>query len=634
MTFLAPLALALGALAAPIVLLYMLRLRRRDVPVSSTLLWEEVMRDREANAPWQRLRRNWLLFLQLLILLALVLALARPSITVPTITAGRTALLLDASASMNATDVQPSRFEAARAQALALVDTLGASDTMAIIRVGSGPEVLIPYTSDHDRLRTALLGAKAGTTSADWNSALTLAAAGAAGADKFGIVIIGDGGLPTDISAVPGDIRFVPIGTSADNVAVGALAVSATPGNPPELYTRLINHGTQRADVILSLFLDGKLFNAQSYTVDPGNAVNVTVDKLPKTFRMVEARLSRPASSIVPDYLSEDDVAYAVYDPASAGRALLMTNQNRFLEQGFASLPSWTTFRGDVTRGLPTGAFDLYVFDGWLPATLPDAPMLIVNPPVNPLTPLLTITGTVKTAVSGAVAAADPRVAAVKVGNIHVRQYESIIAGWASPLITASDNGALLLAGEYNGQRVAIIPFDLHDSDLPLQIAWPILLSDLGDWYKPPRAIDNAAIDGLSAGQSVLLHPAVGADTIQMQRADGLTRALHVDQATMVYTDTEQPGIYTISVSKGGTVLQQESFAVNLFDPLESNIAPKTTLQIGSLNATNTAQTRDVGQREYWPWIALLALIVLATEWYAYNRGRQIPNRRTARFGR
>ena len=75
MTFLAPQALALGTLAVPIVLLYMLRLRRRDIPVSSTLLWEEILRDREANAPWQRLRRNWLLLLQLLILAALVAAL-------------------------------------------------------------------------------------------------------------------------------------------------------------------------------------------------------------------------------------------------------------------------------------------------------------------------------------------------------------------------------------------------------------------------------------------------------------------------------------------------------------------------------------------------------------------------------
>src|SRR5881398_2244234 len=145
MSFLTPLALALGALAGPVIVLYMLRLRRREVQVSSTLLWQQILRDREANAPWQRLRRNLLLLLQLLILAALVIALARPFVEVPTVTTGRIALLIDASASMNATDVQPSRFEAARQQALSIVDTLSEQDSLAVIRVAEAPDVAETY---------------------------------------------------------------------------------------------------------------------------------------------------------------------------------------------------------------------------------------------------------------------------------------------------------------------------------------------------------------------------------------------------------------------------------------------------------------------------------------------------------
>ena len=120
MSLLAPAALALGLLAIPIILLYMLRLRRREQPISSTFLWRELVRDQAANAPWQRLRRNLLLLLQLLILAALILALARPVLRVPGFGGGSVIVLLDASASMQATDSDAaSRFEDARAEAAA-----------------------------------------------------------------------------------------------------------------------------------------------------------------------------------------------------------------------------------------------------------------------------------------------------------------------------------------------------------------------------------------------------------------------------------------------------------------------------------------------------------------------------------
>ena len=69
--FLTPIAFTGLALALPIILLYLLKLRRRETPVSSNFLWQQVLQDAEANTPWQRLRRNLLLFLQLLILASL-----------------------------------------------------------------------------------------------------------------------------------------------------------------------------------------------------------------------------------------------------------------------------------------------------------------------------------------------------------------------------------------------------------------------------------------------------------------------------------------------------------------------------------------------------------------------------------
>src|SRR5215210_564893 len=124
MGILFPLAMGLLALAIPIVIFYMLRLRREELAVSSSLLWRRALLDRTANSPWQRLRRNLLLLLQLLLLILLVLSLARPFLLAGAAATGNMVVVLDASASMQTRDETGgrSRFERARAEVSALID--------------------------------------------------------------------------------------------------------------------------------------------------------------------------------------------------------------------------------------------------------------------------------------------------------------------------------------------------------------------------------------------------------------------------------------------------------------------------------------------------------------------------------
>src|SRR5687768_8140573 len=125
MSFLTPFALISALIVGPIIVaMYLLKLRREDRRVSSTFLWQRMVRDVEANAPWQKLRRNLLLLLQLLLLLLLVLALARPFLRTAGISGRNLILIIDRSASMGAADVGSTRLEAAKAKAVELVDQL------------------------------------------------------------------------------------------------------------------------------------------------------------------------------------------------------------------------------------------------------------------------------------------------------------------------------------------------------------------------------------------------------------------------------------------------------------------------------------------------------------------------------
>ena len=384
MQFLTPLALLAGLLAIPIILLYMLRLRRREIVVSSTFLWQQVMQDSEANTPWQRLRRNLLLLLQLLILAMLVIALARPFFSVPAVGSGQIVLLLDASASMNATDVNgQSRFEAAKAEALNVINAMSVTDSMTIVRVADVPEVIAPATSDRLTLSAAVTAAQPSNASADWPGALTLAVGGALDASDFNVVIISDGGLgdPALLPEIPGEVSYVTVGQSSENIAISALATRSLAGQAPQLFTQITNYGPRDAQIVYSLTVDGELFVSDFYTVPAQDNIALTSEKLPEGFKLIEAGLTVPTSSTIPDYLAEDNRAWAVNSGAVTRQALLMSPGNLFVEQVLRSLPAVEGFKGDLDRGIPRQPFDLYIFDGWLPDALPEGDILFINPP-------------------------------------------------------------------------------------------------------------------------------------------------------------------------------------------------------------------------------------------------------------
>ncbi|HLV43558.1 MAG TPA: VWA domain-containing protein [Aggregatilineales bacterium] len=639
MNFLAPGFLALAAIAVPIILLYMLRLRRREVTVSSNMLWQRLMQDREANAPWQRLRRNLLLFLQLLILAALVFALARPYLPVPSVASGSVALLLDASASMNSTDMPggASRFEAAQEQARALVADLAGGEVMTVIAAGPTPQVLTPPTADRAVLRDAINRAEPTRAPADWPAALTVAAASVAGREDATIVVVSDGGLPADLPPLPGEVRYVPVGRATDNLAISALAVRPLEGEP-QLFASIDNYGPADAEVILSLEVDGELATAERLTVPAGGTATHTIDDLPAEPHAIRAQLTLPAGGEGTDYLAADDTAYAVYAPPVGGRVLLVSEGNLFLEQVLTALPAVEAFRAEP-GALPEGQFDLVIFDGWLPAELPATNLLIVDPPQS--TDIFTV-GETFSDTRLLRQADDPILAFVDFGGVAIREAAAVqTPGWGRALVEAR-GGPLLLAGTTGGRRVAVLTFDLHESDLPLQVAFPILMANLLEWYEPGLPFEAAGT--LRPGEPVIIRPQATTDAYAVTAPDGARQVFAVETESPAFTRTTQPGVYTVELLSGGEATVSGQFAVNLFSPAESDITPASVITVGETAVEAVGQGDEMGQYELWPWLAVLALAVLFVEWWVYHRGaalrrreledRAAPRRRLLYFGR
>jgi len=603
MGFLAPLALTFAALGVPILILYMLKLRRQDVLVSSTLLWQRLLRDREANRPWQRLRRNLLLLLQLLVLSMLVLALARPFLPTPSIASGSVVILLDASASMQAVDVAPSRFEAARGIARELIEGLGAGESGTLIIVGPHPAALA--TGDRAVLRRALDQATPSGGPANWEAAAALAA-GALRASGGETVILSDGATDGALPALPGPVHFIRVGEHGDNLAITALAVREG-SSGPQAYLRAANFGAAPAQVQVAFRASGRLFDVRSLSLPAGGNCGLILDDLPYDLVELEARLESD------DPLPLDDIAWAVRGPAAERDVLLVTPGNLFLERALAILPEINLTRLAPGQPLPAEPYDLIVHDGILTGTLPAGNVWLLGAYGEATTDIFTTTRITRARTD------HPLLRHVDLSDVHVLQAWRVTPPPGAQVLIEAEGGSLLFVAERPEGRLAILPFDLHDSDLPLQVAFPILTANLTNWLLGhSRSGETVA---LQPGAALPLPSLPEAERIVVQAPDGTQRTLPIEENVPIYGDTDQLGVYLAThIGADEAVLRTDRFAVNLSDAQESDITPQAALQVGQTEvAVSTRQAE--GKQELWPWLAGMALAMLGAEWWVYQQG-------------
>ena len=125
----------LFALLAPLVAFYFLKLKRPKLEIPSLVLWRQALTDQRVNSPFQRFKRNILLFLQIALLALVVLAAMQPFWRGQSTRVRRLPILIDCSASMAALDKPGgvSRLDAAKAEAEKLVDGMLPDQELCLI---------------------------------------------------------------------------------------------------------------------------------------------------------------------------------------------------------------------------------------------------------------------------------------------------------------------------------------------------------------------------------------------------------------------------------------------------------------------------------------------------------------------
>jgi Ca-activated chloride channel family protein len=632
MSFLAPTAFFLSLLLPVIIIMYLLKLRRTELIVSSVFLWRRMVRDIEANSPWQKLRRNLLLFLQLIFLITLIITLARPFTWIEGLGGNAAILILDTSASMAATDVSPSRLEAAKEQTRQVVESLPDSARVTILTAGQKARVMVASSLDRREIFRAIDNISQGIGTSDLATALQLASAIAARQPETQIIVLSDGGvtLPERMN-VKGILKYLPIGTRSENQAISLLTLEAAPGGGSlTAFVQVTNYGDSQAARRLAIYADGQLFNVYDLEIPPGQERAVLVEGISSSTSLVEAQLDKGEN--IKDDLALDDRVFSVYRQAQQTRVSLVSQGNLFLEKALSLFPGLkVTFvrPGELTT-FPES--DLTIFDSYTPLTetLPIGNLLFIGPLQS--TNYFTVTGKIDSPAPVPAEVSHPLLENISLDGVHILDATRInLPEWARQVIlgkNGSDYAPLLFNGEVEGRRVAVLTFNLHHSDLPLQIAFPILLANMIYWLAPGSG--NELPTQVTPGSAVtFLVPLVGTQNQDLSKAvairpDGSSLLLEVVDNRIVFADTNQLGIYEIRW--GDTTDQHtnpsmiEQFAVNLFTPQESDTKPVQQLSITGVEMARGTATSQRVHREWWRSVALIALALLMVEWLVYQR--------------
>ncbi len=566
-----------GLLILPaVLLLYLLRARRQEVVVSSVLLWERAARDLRAHRPLRRLERSLLLALQLLILALGVLALARPQRLLP----GAEALVVvvDTSASMQATDVAPSRFEVARQ--MARREVAGSRGPVAV--VAAGPQALLVQGPGPaaDALRAVdRLRATDGGSAMDQAVALALARLPGGGSGR--VVVITDRAGP----ALPG-VSYRIVGSSDRNVGIAGIFADRLPDGTAVL-VRVANAGREAVQVPVEVALQGRTLLRRQVSVPPGGT---TVVPLRVTGSgVLTARLAAR------DALAVDDAAAAVLPPPP--QVVVAGEDDPTLVQALAASGADVVTGSEVTAQALARA-DVVVLTRPPGADLPAGRYLLVGTVAPPLP--VSVDGEAVGLQVARWSRSHPLMRYVDLRGVSVSR--ALALRPAGGEVLAWGEWPLIWAYEGGGIRAVVVAAALDQTDLPLHPAFPIFVRNALAWLAGPSAV--------RAGDPLTVP--VASDAVTVVGPDGAARTVRA-RGGMVSLVFERAGLYLL---QDGDRMRWVAASA---PPEESAIAPVFPAPVAAEagRSASPAASRAVDLSP----VALAAAVLLAVvEWAVYLR--------------
>lgn len=570
---------------ALITALYLLKRRSESVIVPSLLLWQRAAAEQQAMRPFQKLKKNILYFLQMLLALLLAAALMRPALSGGM--QGETVFVFDLSASMQAEEGGGTRLQEAQRKALTLLDGMREGDRVTVLAAGARVDTPVSRSGDFARVRGAIEGLRAQNGGADMAAAVSLAQAMARDIEGLNIIVFSD----TFEAEAP--VQTVRVGAGADNRALLSLSMAAD----GQVFARVANYGAA-ADITVACEADGALCDAVGVSLSAGETRAVLL-RAPAGAQTVRAEIWEA------DALAADNRRWFAAQGESAYRVALCA-ENVFVEKAVLLRGDITLLRAAAAEAAALEDIDLYIFDGALPETLPETGALLC---IAPDAAVMGVVPGEKTAYGGSLRAGYTDLAR-RIGenllleDIALRAYTPLTGGEAALL---SGGQALLCLSEQNGRRAAVLGFDLHDSNLPMKGDFPILMQNLLGFLLPDAR--QALSDGV-CGRRVALPRDARAERTSVTLPSG--RVLAVGDTL---EETDEQGVYTLRYDYANGSARTVPFTLHM-DGAESDVRAVG----GAGSAAVATRAQAAAGRELTMWVLLAFLCLLLVEWGVSRR--------------
>ncbi len=638
MSFINPAALWLLAAVPGLVALYFLRFRRPERRVASTQFWRTERAERDSNTFFRRWRPTRQLWLQLLALVAVAMALARPAFESPRGGGARAILVLDRGVTMQATDVAPSRFERARADLLARIAALEPGREAMLVDAGARARVAAHFTDDAGALRRAVAALTPSEAPGDVAGALAIAVAHAESLTAADLVLFTDRAwaditnlqLAADLAALKGRVRLSvvePAGAStARNVGITAMEVRARYDQPSayELFVALANTSDEEQAFTLAITQEGKRLSTERLRLGPQTKRSFVVPVEGRGGSRLEARVD------VTDDLAADNVAYAVIPAAFRLEVALVSRGNAFLEKALAA---------DARLGVQVfepgtypgpADFDVVILDDVVPERVPPGRYLFLNeaPPA-----FVQTLGTVQAPAVLEWDRSHPLLMHVDLSRLLIEKAKKVRSLTGARSLAESSLTPLLLAYDGEGVRWVYLGFDVQASDFPLRVGFPLFVSNAVRWLRP--TLGDLGSAQVRTGQTVAFPLPKGAAEVAVAGPSGGRRTVEVVDGALRLPPLETAGVYTYQVrgraadGSLGRWQAETRFAVNVADEAASQLTPRGRLPVATadLDTLGTYQTPPGPVRhEVWHWLLAVALAAMLLEsWLEWRRSGGRP---------